>query len=142
MIKFIAYLVPQSFMNKRRQSNKHQDREDQLYKDVFFQNTTMKQYLIEALVNVYIDAERTGYYEKASFRFYASIIMEYVWSDGGYREKFMHLGEQRLGLFIEFCNFLINDMNNLLFEGLLELEEIRDYEELNGSPDWSQLDQE
>jgi hypothetical protein len=45
--------------------------------------------LIEALVNVYIDAERTGYYEKASFRFYASIIMEYVWSDGGYREKFM-----------------------------------------------------
>jgi hypothetical protein len=89
MIKFIAYLVPQSFMNKRRQSNKHQDREDQLYKDVFFQNTTMKHYLIEALVNVYIDAERTGYYEKASFRFYASIIMEYVWSDGGYREKFM-----------------------------------------------------
>jgi hypothetical protein len=42
MIKFIAYLVPQSFMNKNRQSNKHQDREDQLYKDVFFQNTTMK----------------------------------------------------------------------------------------------------
>jgi hypothetical protein len=33
-------------------------------------------------------------------------------------------------------------MNNLLFEGLLELEEIRDYEELNASPDWSQLDQE
>ena len=91
---------------------------------------------------MYIDAERTGYYEKASFRFYASIIMEYVWSDGGYREKFMQLGEQRPELFIEFCNFLINDMNNLLFEGLLELEEIRDYEELNGSPDWSQLDQE
>ncbi len=54
----------------------------------------------------------------------------------------MQLGEQRPDLFIEFCNFLINDMNNLLFEGLLELEEIRDYEELNGSPDWSQLDQE
>lgn len=31
-------------------------------------------------------------------------------------------------------------MNNLLFEGLLELEEIRDYEELNSSADWSQLD--
>ena len=76
---------------------------------------------MEALVNVYIDAERTGYYEKASFRYYASMIMEYVWSDGNYREKFMQLGSTRPGLFIEFCNFLINDMNNLLFDGLLEI---------------------
>jgi Ubiquitin elongating factor core len=107
---------------------------------VFFQNATLNEYLIEALVNVYIDAERTGYYEKSSFRFYASIIMEYIWSDGGYREKFMQLGQSKPGLFIEFCNFLINDMNTLLFDGLLELEEIRDYEELSSSPDWTQLD--
>lgn len=127
MIKFLTYLVPQSFMNKNRKSNKHQDREDNLYRDVFFQNITLKNYLIEAIVNVYIDAERTGYYEKSSFRFYASIIMEYVWQDSSYRESFMALGQSRPGLFIEFCNFLINDMNNLLFDGLLELEEIRDY---------------
>jgi hypothetical protein len=49
------------------------------------------------------------------------MIMEYVWSDGNYREKFMQLGSTRPGLFIEFCNFLINDMNNLLFDGLLEI---------------------
>ena len=53
---------------------------------------TLKEFLIEALVNVYIDSERTGYYEKASFRFYASMIMEYVWSDSIYREKFIQLG--------------------------------------------------
>ena len=41
----------------------------------------MKKYLIEAIVNVYVDAERTGYYEKASFRYYSSLVMEYVWSD-------------------------------------------------------------
>jgi hypothetical protein len=97
---------------------------------------------LEALVNVYIDSERTGYYEKASFRFYASMVMEYVWSDVQYRERFLHLGTAQPGLFIEFCNFLINDINTLLFDGLLEIEEIRDYEELAGSPDWTQLDQE
>jgi hypothetical protein len=47
---------------------------------------------MEALITVYIDAERTGYYEKASFRFYASMLMEYVWSDAGYRERFMQVG--------------------------------------------------
>lgn len=65
------------------------------------------------------------------------MIMEYVWSDGQYREKFMQLGSSKPGLFIEFCNFLINDMNNLLFEGLLEIQEIRDYENLYNSPEWN-----
>ena len=68
--------------------------------------------------------------------------MEFVWQDSGYRDKFMQLGNERPGLFIEFCNFLINDLNNLLFDGLLELEEIRSYEDLSTSPDWTSLDQE
>jgi Ubiquitin elongating factor core len=131
MIKFIAFMVPQSFFNRNKKDRPQQDnREDNLYKDVFFTNPTLKSYLIEALVAVYIDSERTGYYEKASFRFYASVIMEFVWSDAQYRERFMHLGSAKPGLFIEFCNFLINDMNNLLFDGLLEIGEIRDYESL------------
>ncbi len=59
--------------------------------------------------------------------------MEYVWSDSQYRERFVALGKERPGLFLEFCNFVINDVNNLLFDGLLELEEIRDYEEVSKS---------
>lgn len=97
---------------------------------------------MEALVCVYIDAERTGFYEKASYRYYASMLMDYVWSDGQYRERFMQVGQRRPGLFIEFCNFLINDMNTLLFDGLLEIQDIRDYEELSGSAEWAGLDQE
>ena len=108
-----------------------------MYKDIFFSNYGLKEMLIESIVNVYIDAERTGYYEKSSFRFFASMIMEFIWSDSKYREKFVQLGKERPGLFIEFCNFLINDVNNLLFDGLLELEEIRNYQELSESPDWN-----
>ena len=130
MIKFLAYLVPHQAANKHQPRNQRQEREDNLYKDVFFASVALREWLMEALVVVYIDAERTGYYEKASFRYYASMIMEFVWQDPGYREHFMLLGALKPGLFIEFCNFLINDLNNLLFDGLLELEEIRSYEEL------------
>lgn len=98
-----------------------------MYKDIFFTNYGLRELLIESLVTVYIDAERTGYYEKSSFRLYASMIMEFIWSDAKYRAKFSQLGNERPGFFIEFCNFLINDVNNLLFDGLLELGEIRDY---------------
>ena len=82
-----------------------------MYKDVFFVNHSLRELLIEAVVTVYIDAERTGYYEKSSFRFFASMVMEFIWSDAGYRAKFSQLGRERPGLFIEFCNFLINDLN-------------------------------
>lgn len=60
-----------------------------MYKDIFFKNYALKELLIESIVNVYIDAERTGYYEKSSFRFFASMIMEFIWSDLKYREKFV-----------------------------------------------------
>lgn len=63
-----------------------------MYKDVFFQCVALKEYLMEACINVYIDSERTGYYEKASFRFYASMVMEYIWSDAQYRDRFIQLG--------------------------------------------------
>ena len=95
---------------------------------------------MEAVINVYIDSERTDYYGKFSYRHAASLIMEYLWQEKHYRDKFEQLGHVKPGLFIEFCNFLINDVNNLLFEGLLCLEEIRNFEELSQSPDFSSLD--
>lgn len=90
----------------------------------------MKKYLIEALITVYIDAERTDYYGKFSYRYNTCMIMEYVWSDANHRNNFKELGKIKPGLFIEFCNFVLNDMNNMIFEGLLALEEIRNYEEV------------
>ena len=66
-----------------------------MYKDVFFNNYSLRESLIEAIVTVYIDAERTGYYEKSSFRFFASMVMEFIWSDAGYRSKFSQLGKER-----------------------------------------------
>ena len=60
-----------------------------------------------------------------------------------YRQQFVQLSHQFETDFYEYCNLLINDMNKLLFDGLLALEEIKNFEDLREDGDaWSQLDQE
>jgi hypothetical protein len=86
---------------------------------------------------VYIDAERTDYYGKFTYRFFSSLIMEFVWSDQDHRSNFNELGKTKPGLYLEFCNLLLNDMNNMIFEGILALEDIRNYESLHESGDWN-----
>jgi hypothetical protein len=56
--------------------------------------------------------------------------MEYIFSDPQYRDKFSQLINTHNEIFHEFCNLLINDMNTLLFDGLLALEEIKNIEDL------------
>ena len=69
--------------------------------------------------------------------------MEYIWSDEQYRQQFVQLAQQHEGDFYEYCNLLINDMNKLLFDGLLALEDIKNFEDLKeDNYAWSQLDQE
>jgi hypothetical protein len=63
--------------------------------------------------------------------------MEFVWSDQDHRSNFNELGKTKPGLYLEFCNFLLNDMNNMIFEGILALEDIRNYESLHESGDWN-----
>ena len=85
---------------------------------------------MHALIVVYIDSEKTDYYTKFSFRYASANIIEYIWSDKDYRVKFMELPQYYPEDFSEFCNLMINDMNSLLFDGLLALEVIKNYEEL------------
>jgi len=40
----------------------------------------------------------------------------------------VELSQNRKEDFSEFCNLMMNDMNSLLFDGLLALEEIKNYE--------------
>lgn len=56
--------------------------------------------------------------------------MEYIWQDQQFRQQFVQLPKSHPEDFSEFCNYLINDMNSLLFDGLLALEDIKNYEEL------------
>jgi hypothetical protein len=44
--------------------------------------------------------------------------------------------------FAAFCNLLINDINSLLFDGLLALEDIKIFEEDKESPAWNSYAEE
>jgi len=67
--------------------------------------------------------------------------MEYIFQKAEYRQKFIELSTKYKDDFSEFCNLLINDMNSLLFDGLLALEEIRNYEAMReNTHEWNQLD--
>lgn len=56
--------------------------------------------------------------------------MEFIWQDKDYRNAFIGLVEYYTQDFNEFCNMLINDMNTMLFDGLLALEVIKNFEDL------------
>lgn len=113
-----------------------------LHKDIFTNNVTLKQYLVEALVVEYADSERTSYYQKFSLRYFSCVIFEFIWPNQVYKDSFEKLGKEKPGLFIEFCNFMIKDINDLLFEGLILLEEIKNFEEIVNTPEWHQYDLE
>jgi len=105
---------------------------------VFFINPALKNHLMHALIVVYIDSEKTDYYGKFGYRYAAANVMEYIWSDEAYRTSFKNLPNLFPVDFSEFCNLQINDMNSLLFDGLLALEDIKNFEELKADHDtWS-----
>lgn len=93
---------------------------------------------------MYIDSEKTDYYGRFSYRYSSARILEYVLSsDGQYRSKFIEVSKSISGEFSEFCNFLINDVNQLLFDGILALEEIKNFEEKKEDVAlWSMLSEE
>lgn len=69
--------------------------------------------------------------------------MEYIWQDKLYHQKFIELSVIYKDDYSEFSNLMINDMNELLFDGLLALEVIRDFEVLKAdAEEWSRLDEE
>ena len=136
-IDFLQQIVPQ-----KKVSEGH-EKQNQIYKNDFFSNNALKKYLMHALIIVYIDSEKTEYYGKFGYRYASASIMQYIWSEKQYQDRFKELPLLHPQDFSEFCNLMINDMNSLLFDGLLALEEIKNHEELvEDQQTWNQLPQE
>ena len=136
-IDFLQQIVPQ-----KKVSQDH-EKQNQIYKNDFFSNAALKKYLMHALIIVYIDSEKTEYYGKFGYRYASASIMQYIWSEKQYQDRFKELPVLHPQDFSEFCNLMINDMNSLLFDGLLALEDIKNHEELRDDVQtWNQLPQE
>ena len=98
---------------------------------------------MHALIITYTDSEVTYWYTKFSYRYAAAYVMEYIWQNAEYRKSFTLLSKEHPVDFNAFCNLLINDINSLLFDGLLALEEIKIFEEEKENAQlWSSVSEE
>lgn len=70
-----------------------------------------RNHLIEAAFVSYKDSERTGYYEKHTFKYFAVKVLEHVWEEKAFRDSFKLLRNTKSELFVDLSNFLINDTN-------------------------------
>mmetsp|Transcript_6584 Transcript_6584/g.10593 ORF Transcript_6584/g.10593 Transcript_6584/m.10593 type:complete len:105 (+) Transcript_6584:2474-2788(+) len=90
---------------------------------------------MQAMVVAFADSEDIDYYSKFPFRHASTVILEYIFGDKHYRDMFMKMGSTHKEDFERFCNVLILDLNSLLLDGLINLQDIKRYEEVKDDPD-------
>eukprot|EP00803_Ostreobium_quekettii_P005944 evm.model.scf_1775.3 EVM.evm.TU.scf_1775.3 scf_1775:17856-20430(+) len=111
---------------------------------IFDGNPLVMQYLVPSLLKLYVDIEFTGrdnvFHEKFHMRSVIGDILMYLWGHPGHRETWVataKAGER--GLYMQFCNMLINDSIYLLDESLKKVQDMRDSEQRRNQPEWNQL---
>lgn len=83
-----------------------------------------QRYLAPALLLLYGDVERTGYYEKIGFRQNILVILRHLWSIPTHHEAFRGIVTGQLE-FISFANGLMNETNHLVLTTMDKLQDIK-----------------
>ncbi|CAG9460858.1 unnamed protein product [Pedinophyceae sp. YPF-701] len=116
--------------------------------DMFERSPLCVGHLVPALIQVYSDVEnmdRSGaFYEKFSIRHVINSLFEHLWQHAGHRATWeATAAREEKGMYLKFCNMLINDSIYLLDECLKLLPEMRDFEDLlERDPELSSLPEE
>lgn len=116
---------------------------------VFEKHPVILQQLVPSLVRLYVDIEFTGrhaqFYEKFHMRAMISEVLTYVWTIAEHNKAWKYVANQEggRGVYLQFCNMLVNDSIFLLDDSLKKLEEIKEIETLMSKEDeWNALSQE
>lgn len=118
-------------------------------------HTTAQRFLAPALLLLYGDVEKTGFYEKLSNRRNIMIILKHLWTLPSHRPAFQGIamahddssvgeasGVSNLS-FVKFANGLLNETNALVATTLDKLSEIRKFQLLKGNnAEWASMDEE
>lgn len=98
-------------------------------------NSLAQMYILEALVQFYVDIEFTGshnqFYEKFTYRHYATRVFMFLWRFEHYRKQTVESGAT--DSFVRFVNMLMNDSTFLYDESIAKLKEVKKYEMLQDS---------
>jgi ubiquitin conjugation factor E4 B len=102
---------------------------EEMVKNLIGSHPVATEYLISALIGLFVDIEKTGlhtqFYDKFGIRYCISQMLKYCWFNYPhlYRPKVKEEADNK-ELFLKFVNLLMNDTNYLLDEGLRKLKEI------------------
>ena len=128
-VSFISILVPEKDRNDAAFSQ---------FKSILTDRSVYQELLIEGLVEVFIDVEKTGsnnqFYEKFSYRHAVCRIFSYILGDAAqkkfdFRAKFKEFLDKKCDKFLQFMFLFLNDLIYLLDETLSKLKQIKEYEE-------------
>lgn len=102
---------------------------DGFFRPAFATHPLVQQYLLRALVKLYVDMEQTGrsaqFYEKFTTRELISYIIDVLWDYPVYRLRLEEESRDHPEFFERFVALLLNDSTYLLDEALGKLQEIR-----------------
>ena len=93
-------------------------------------NHLAQMYILEALVQFYVDIEFTGshnqFYEKFEYRHYATRVFMFLWRYEHYRKQTVEISTSEI--FLRFINMLMNDITFLYDESISKLKEVKKHE--------------
>lgn len=114
-----------------------------------------QQFLAPALLLLYGDVEKTGYYEKFSHRRSIMIALKHLWTLPSHRAAFRGIAQTSQASqldssgsssnlsFVRFANGLLNETNSLVSTTLDKLSEIRKFQlQRSNAPEWAALSTE
>ena len=99
--------------------------------EIFRSSEIVKNYLIEGLIKVFVDAERTGggnqFYDKFKFRYIFCLLINYLLKNQKdlYANELLKVVKSEKPLFLAFANFYLNDMIYFLDECLSKMKEMK-----------------
>ncbi|ODQ65742.1 hypothetical protein NADFUDRAFT_46380 [Nadsonia fulvescens var. elongata DSM 6958] len=96
--------------------------------DLFNSDPLTLKHLFHAMMNFYIEIERTGgsnqFYDKFNYRYFASQIFKCLWNSPTYRKQLERESKENIEFFVKFVALMLNDATFLLDESLAKLVEI------------------
>jgi len=100
--------------------------------------------LAPALLLLYGDVEKTGYYEKVGHRRVILSILQHIWNLPSHRGAFRGIaGDGENEYFIRFANGLLNETNNLVAEVLEKLQEIKKIQDIQSNvAEWGTMSED
>ncbi|GMH33488.1 hypothetical protein BSKO_01322 [Bryopsis sp. KO-2023] len=115
---------------------------------IFDCHPTLREHLVPCLLQLYVDIEFSGrdsqFHDKFHMRTVIGEVLAHLWNSPTHRQawKIVAAKEGGRGLYLKFCNMLVNDSIYLLDESMKKLEEIREVERKQGTPEWDALTSE